>query len=190
MRTTSQKPAPANPDEDLQRARQEIPNAFVQALRDHESRVYSIALRITGRRADAEELTQDAFLQLHGALERMADPEHLKRWLLRAIVHLCLNRLRDERRRPKLVSIDTLPPDSEPPAIESATDPLMTARLHQLLLELSTEARAVMLLRFQEDLDPSGIAAVLDMPINTVKSHLRRSIEWMREQCAGESHGI
>jgi DNA-directed RNA polymerase specialized sigma24 family protein len=48
----------------------------------------------------------------------------------------------------------------------------------------------VMLLRFQEDLDPSGIAAVLDMPINTVKSHLRRSIDWMREQCAGENHGI
>lgn len=190
MRTTNQKPAPANRNEDLERGRQELPNAFVQALRQHESRVYSIALRITGRRADAEELTQDAFLQLHGALERMADPEHLKRWLLRAIVHLCLNRLRNERRRPKLVSIDTLPPDSEPLAPESAADPLMTARLHHLLLELSTEARAVMLLRFQEDLDPSGIAAVLDMPINTVKSHLRRSIDWMREQCVGENHGI
>src|SRR5690606_25302455 len=190
MRTTNQKPAASIPDDGPQRARQEMPNAFLQALREHESRVYSIALRITGRRVDAEELTQDAFLQLHGALERMVDPEHLKRWLLRAIVHLCLNRLRDERRRPKLVSIDTLSPDSEPQATESAVDPLLTARLHQLLLELSTEARAVMLLRFQEDLDPSGISAVLDMPVNTVKSHLRRSIDWMRAQCAGENRGI
>ncbi len=182
-------PEPAIQDDAL-RPRPPSPDPFVEALREHGSRVYSIALRITGRRSDAEELTQDAFLQLHGALESIVDREHLKRWLLRAISHLCLNRLRDQRRRPKLVSMETLPPDFEPPAAEAASDPLATARLHKLLLELSTEARAVMLLRFQEDLDPSEIAGVLDMSVNTVKSHLRRSIDWMRAQCAGESHGF
>jgi RNA polymerase sigma-70 factor (ECF subfamily) len=185
----SPRPEPALQDDAL-RPRPASPDPFLEALRAHESRVYSIALRITGRRSDAEELTQDAFLQLHGALDRITDAEHLKRWLLRAISHLCLNRLRDERRRPQLVSMGTLPPGLEPPAAESGSDPLMTARLHRLLLELSSEARAVMLLRFQEDLDPSEIAAVLDMPVNTVKSHLRRSIDWMRAQCAGESHGL
>ena len=124
----NQIPAPAIQDDAIALA-QGSPDAFVEALREHGSRVYSIALRITGRRADAEELTQDAFLQLHGALERMADREHLKRWLLRAISHLCLNRLRDERRRPKLVSIDTMPPEFEPPTTETDSDPLMTARL-------------------------------------------------------------
>jgi RNA polymerase sigma-70 factor (ECF subfamily) len=67
---------------------------------------------------------------------------------------------------------------------------MLTARLHRLLLDLSTEARAVVLLRFQEDLDPLEIADVLDMSVNTVKSHLRRSIDWMRAQCAGEHHGL
>ena len=47
-----------------------------------------------------------------------------------------------------------------------------------------------MLLRFQEDLDPSEIAGVLDMSVNTVKSHLRRSVDWMRAQCVGENHGF
>lgn len=184
------RPVPASAQEARELRQRGSPDAFADALREHGSRVYSIALRITGRRADAEELTQDAFMQLHGALGRMADREHLQRWLLRAISHLCLNRLRDERRRPQLVSIDTMPAEFEPSASETAPDPLMTVRLHQLLLELSTEARAVMLLRFQEDLDPSEIAGVLDMSVNTVKSHLRRSIEWMRTQCTGESDGF
>jgi len=47
----------------------------------------------------------------------------------------------------------------------------------------------VVTLRFQEDLEPTEIAEVLDMPVNTVKSHLRRSLEWLRAQQAGEVHG-
>lgn len=163
--------------------------AFGELLDEHEARVFSVALRFTGRRADAEELTQDVFVELHGALARITDREHLRRWLLRTVSHRCLNRLRNDSRRPKLVPIDALQPESEPSAPEGAHDPLMSARLRALLLELSPEARAVLLLRFQEDLDPSEIGAVLGMSANTVKSHLRRSLEWLRAQCAGENHG-
>jgi RNA polymerase sigma-70 factor (ECF subfamily) len=54
---------------------------------------------------------------------------------------------------------------------------------------LEPDARAVILLHYQQDLSAADIAAALDMPVNTVKSHLRRSIEWLRTQCAGENHG-
>ncbi len=54
---------------------------------------------------------------------------------------------------------------------------------------MQPEARAVVLLRYQDDLDPVDIAALLEMPLNTVKSHLRRSLQWLREQCAGDTHG-
>jgi RNA polymerase sigma-70 factor (ECF subfamily) len=40
----------------------------------------------------------------------------------------------------------------------------------------------VVVLRFQEDLDPSEIAKVLDMPVNTVKSHLQRSLAVLKEK--------
>jgi RNA polymerase sigma-70 factor (ECF subfamily) len=50
---------------------------------------------------------------------------------------------------------------------------------------LSPQARAVLLLRYQEDLDPMDIARTLDMPINTVKSLLKRSLETMREKTGG-----
>jgi RNA polymerase sigma-70 factor, ECF subfamily len=181
--------AAATSEDSLARAQRGELAAFDQLMREHEARVFSIALRFTGRRADAEELTQDVFVQLHGALRRIADAEHLRRWLLRTVTHRCLNRLRDQRRRPHLVPIETMPATDEPVAPEGGSDPMAGPHLRRLLLELAPEARVVLLLRFQEDLDPSDIAAALDMSVNTVKSHLRRSLEWLRTQCTGDAHG-
>ena len=65
---------------------------------------------------------------------------------------------------------------------EDPADPLLQRHLRALLAHLSPPARAVLLLRYQEDLDPMDIARTLDMPINTVKSHLKRSLEIMREE--------
>jgi RNA polymerase sigma-70 factor (ECF subfamily) len=62
---------------------------------------------------------------------------------------------------------------------------LLQRHLLALLAELSPPARAVLLLRYQEDLDPVEIARTLGMPLNTVKSHLKRSLESMRERTIG-----
>lgn len=189
MTLVGRKPEAMAGEGGLERARRgEVP-AFNELLAVHEGRVFSIALRFTGRWADAEELTQDVFVQLYGALGQIADEDHLKRWLLRTVTYRCLDRLRDSRRRPTLVSMDALPAEAEPIDPERETDPLANGTLRRLLLELAPDARAVVLLRFQEDLDPSEVAAVLAMSVNTVKSHLRRSLDWLRSQFPGERHG-
>lgn len=180
--------AGADPDK-LQRAQRGELAAFEDLMREHESRVFSMALRFTGSRADAEELTQDVFLQLHRALDRITEPGHLRRWLLRTTTNRCLNRLRDQRRRPRLVAIEAIPDAAEISAQESGSDPLASSHLRRLLLELAPEARVVVLLRFQEDLDPAQISELLGMSVNTVKSHLRRSLEWLRTKCAGDTNG-
>jgi RNA polymerase sigma-70 factor (ECF subfamily) len=176
------------PGDSLERARRGDLAGFRELLRANKARVFGIALRITGRHADAEEVAQDVFLQLHGALAQIASAEHLKHWLLRAVSHRCIDRLRSEGSRPPLVPLDTLP-ESAHAAAPDDSDPLAVAQVQRLLLQLAPEARAVVLLRFQEDLDQSDIASVLAMPLNTVKSHLRRSIEWLRAQMAGGNHG-
>ena len=63
-----------------------------------------------------------------------------------------------------------------------AADPLLQRHLRALVAELPSSARAVVLLRYQEDLDPLEIARTLEMPINTVKSHLKRSLASLRER--------
>jgi RNA polymerase sigma-70 factor (ECF subfamily) len=64
----------------------------------------------------------------------------------------------------------------------SGRDFLFEERIRRLVAELPVGARTVMTLRYQEDLEPSEIADTLDMPVNTVKSHLRRSIVLLRER--------
>lgn len=174
--------------EGLVRARAGDTEGFRVLLRLHQARIFSIALRFTGRRAEAEELAQDVFVQLYGALSQIQSAAHLTHWLLRAITHRCIDRQRREQRRPQLVPIESVPELADAAAGEGG-DPLARARLRRMLLELSPDARAVMLLRYQEDLDQTDIAAALGMSVNTVKSHLRRSLETLRAQYLGEEHG-
>jgi RNA polymerase sigma-70 factor (ECF subfamily) len=180
--------AAAAVDEAFRRAKEGDLQAFRELLRLHKMRVFSMALRIIGNTADAEEIAQDVFLQLHGSLAQISSSGHLKHWLLRAVSHRCIDRLRSRSSRPRLVSIDGFPESVQVDAA-GESDPLAIAQVRTLMLELAPEARTVLLMRYQEDLAPSEIATVLAMPVNTVKSHLRRSLEWLRAQLEGDTHG-
>jgi RNA polymerase sigma-70 factor (ECF subfamily) len=59
-------------------------------------------------------------------------------------------------------------------------------RLRALVAELPARARLVVVLRYQEDMEPTEIAGALRMPLNTVKSHLRRSLASLRSRLGGE----
>jgi len=158
--------------------------AFARLVRTHQARVFSVALRLTGRREDAEELAQDAFVQLHAALSQIQGESHLIHWLLRAVTHRSIDRLRQRERQPRLVPLDVAGED----IAADQVDPLSARRLQTMLQVLPVPARAVVLLRYQEDLDPPEIATLLDMPLNTVKSHLRRSLDALRALHGGHPH--
>ncbi|HUG72602.1 MAG TPA: RNA polymerase sigma factor [Steroidobacteraceae bacterium] len=173
----------------LHRARANDREAFRGLVEACQARVYTVALRLTGQRADAEELAQDVFVQLHASLWRIEDANHLQKWLLRAIYHRSIDRLRQRERQGQRLPLEVLGDSPEGHAPDAGADPMAASRLYQLLLQLQPDARAVVLLRYQDDQDPVDIAAALDMPVNTVKSHLRRSLQWLRDQYAGDAHG-
>ena len=64
------------------------------------------------------------------------------------------------------------------------TDPLLATWLRGQVAALPAAARAVIVLRYQRELGPVEIAETLDMPLNTVKSHLKRSLAVLRARCA------
>lgn len=177
---------PADPDlrqaadSDFAAARAGDTSAFVRLVRHHQARVFSLALRLTGRREDAEELAQDTFLGLHGQLRNLESALHVRHWVCRTVTHRSIDLLRGRARRPQSQSLDLLM--LEVPVEDVSGDPLLHRTLRALLLRLPEIPRAVVVLRFQEDLDPLDIAATLDLPLNTVKSHLRRSLDWLRGQ--------
>ena len=152
--------------------------AFAALVRAHQRTVHSLALRMLADRHAAEDLAQEVFLQLYRNLSAVSSEAHLAFWLRKVTMHRAIDRL---RRAPPL---QRAAPE-EVAAVASETepgDPLLERRLRSLVAELPPAARAVVLLRFQEDLDPVEIARTLKMPLNTVKSHLRRSLAQLRER--------
>jgi RNA polymerase sigma-70 factor (ECF subfamily) len=151
---------------------------FARIVEDNQSLVFSVALRFLRDREGAEELAQDVFLQLFQKLDQIESPSHATWWLRRAICHRCIDESRKRKLRPR-ISLDTVP---EPSAEGRNPDPMLNGRLRRLVEKLPENARAVVLLRYQEDLDPTEIAEILNMPVSTVKSHLHRSLAVMRSR--------
>jgi RNA polymerase sigma-70 factor (ECF subfamily) len=173
--------APALPDSLLTQARAGDADAFAALVRAHQGSVFSIGLRMLNRRDAAEDLAQDVFLQLYRRLGDIESLEHLGYWLRRVAANLAIDWLR------RLPYAGTQPLDegTQVAAQEASQDPLMDRQLHRLLGELSPHARAVMLLRYQEDHDLADIGVMLDMPVNTVKSHIKRSLTTLRSRLVG-----
>jgi RNA polymerase sigma-70 factor (ECF subfamily) len=109
--------------------------------------------------------------------------------LIRTVTHRAIDRLRRGARQGQVLPLESITGGPQDFAPDRLGDPMAAAHLQRLLRELEPDARAVVLLHYQQDLGVADIAGVLEMPVNTVKSHLRRSIEWLRTQCAGERHG-
>ncbi len=149
---------------------------FADLVRRHQAMVFSVAWHFLHDRAAAEELAQDVFLQLYRALPQLESAEHVTHWLRRTAVHRAIDCGRKRRLRPQ-VSLDDAP---ELRANASPEDPLLKRTLAKLVASLPEKPRMVVLLRYQEDMDPSDIASLLDMPVRTVKSHLQRSLALLR----------
>ena len=164
-------------DDTLSRAKDGDQTAFADLVREHQAMVFSIAHYFSRDRATAEDLAQEVFIHLYQNLAAIESPAHLKFWLRRVTGHRCIDHAR--KHRVKTVSVEDAP---EPVATADFRDSLMTEALRRIVATLPEKPRLVVMLRYQEDLDPSEIADLLDMPLNTVKSHLRRSLVILREK--------
>lgn len=169
----------ANARPEAQKVSKAVPEtAFADALRANQSMVFSLAYHFLRDRGAAEEIAQDVFLQLYRKLDRLDSPRHVVFWLRKTTSHRCIDYARKRGAHYTIGLADT----AEPSVAEDRGDPFLNRRLRQLIATLAEKPRMAMLLRYQEDLTPEEIAAVLDMPVRTVKSHLHRSLAILREK--------
>jgi RNA polymerase sigma-70 factor (ECF subfamily) len=151
---------------------------FESAVREHQGLVYSMAYHFIGNRAIAEDMSQEVFLSLYRNFSNIKSGSHLVFWLRKVTSHRCLDYLRGQKRRGHL----SLEEVRERPIIHQDPDPFLTGHLRRMVTSLPEKARIVVVLRYQEDLTPTEIAEILEMPVNSVKSHLRRSLALLREK--------
>lgn len=160
----------------LTRAQAGDHDAFAELIEQHEAMVYSVGYHFFGDRSRAEELAQDVFLQLYRNIGTIESDSHLLFWLRQVTTRRCIDAAR--RSRLRAVSLE----DVELRAVEKNADPLLDRRLKRLVEELPEVQKAVVTLRYQEDLDPSEICRIVGMPVNTVKSHLHRALQALRRK--------
>jgi RNA polymerase sigma-70 factor, ECF subfamily len=154
------------------------PSAFAEIVTEHQAMVFSIGWHYLQDRSLAEDVAQEVFLELYQKLARIQSPAHLTYWLRKVAVHRSIDLGRRQKHR-RESGWETLP---EPAAEVKGSDPLLLDRLRQTVGTLPEKQRMVVVLRYEEDLGPAEIAELMEMPVNTVKSTLHRSLEELRKK--------
>jgi RNA polymerase sigma-70 factor (ECF subfamily) len=178
--------APADPnilvlDQLLREAKAGEPSAFEGILRARQSMVFSIARHFLRNDAHAEDISQDVFLELHRNLSQIESGAHLVSWLRQVTGRKCI----DQSRRVWFRRWTSLEDRGEAVAPAAAADPLMTDCIHAAMGKLSDKTRLMMILRYQEEMEPGDIAETMRVPVGTVKSTIHRGLEQMRRRLAG-----
>ena len=139
-----------------------------------------LAFLLTGDRALAEDLVQDAFVRLVGRLRHLREPDAFWTYLRRTIVNLATSHFR--HRRVERTYLERLA--AAPSSVVNVNDHL-DETMHRVLLGLPQRQRAAIVLRFYEDLSDVQTAAVLGCPPGTVRSLVSRGMKALREELEG-----
>ncbi len=161
----------------LARLRAGDTRAFEELVTMYQHRVFGVALRMLGNRAEAEEIAQETFLRAHRALDAFRGEARLATWLYGIASRLCLNRLASGPRRHERSDVIalSLAPAEGADAVGALERGELEAALHEAVAALPEERRIVVVLRDLEGLSYEEIAEVLGVPLNTVRTRLHRA---------------
>lgn len=139
-----------------------------------------LAFLLTGDRALAEDLVQDAFSRLIGRLRHLRDQGAFGAYLRRTIVNLATSHFRHRQvERAYLERLGGIP------AVEASPNEELDEKMHQALLRLPERQRAAMVLRFYEDLSDVQTAEILRCSPGTVRSLVSRAMKRLRSELEG-----
>jgi RNA polymerase sigma-70 factor (ECF subfamily) len=169
------------------------PDSVVHLVDRHYEALYRYAYRLSGRRDDAEDLTQETFCKAQNHLGQLRDPARAKPWLFRILRNAYLQRARSDRRQ------SCIPLDGIGDVAEPLPDPLPEIdpeKLQQALDELPESFRTPIVLFYFEDFGYREIAEQMDLPMGTVMSRLARAKAHLRarllpdEACPAEGRAF
>jgi RNA polymerase sigma factor (sigma-70 family) len=179
--------APRQPDEAVW-----VPPSWDEVVRVHANRVYRLAYRLSGNRADAEDLTQETFVRVFRSLAEYS-PGTFEGWLHRITTNLFL----DMARRKQRIRFEALPADAgDRLASPSAGPEQAYAAMHldpeiqHALDALPPDFRAAVVLCDLEELSYEEIAATLGVKVGTVRSRIHRGRVLLREALAHRAPGV
>jgi RNA polymerase sigma-70 factor (ECF subfamily) len=159
--------------------------AFDRLSRRHLDRAHGVALRMTGSRADAEDVVQDGFLRLGLKPEAWRPGQaQFSTWLYRVVVNRCL----DLKRRPKGTELDAIEEPQDPD--DNAEDNLMQAErgraLEAAVAQLPERQRAAIVFTYTAGLRNAEAASAMDISVKAFEALLVRAKRELRDHLAGQ----
>ena len=171
-------------------------NAFEGIVREYEKNVYNIALRMSGDREDALDISQEAFLKAYHSLHSFRADSKFSVWLYRIVSNTCLDFLRERKRRAEvpLVRADEDGEEETQIADESLSpETLFTRKLTREAMRrglgsLPEDQRKILLLREIQGFSYEEIGRVLSLESGTVKSRIFRARKKLCEFLASDGN--
>ena len=172
----------------IARAQQGDEESFAALFEAHKRRVYSLCLRMTGNTAEAEDLTQEAFLQLYRKIATFRGESAFSTWLHRMTVNVVLMRLR-KKTLPTDSLEESLEPDADstgPKRDVGAPDLRLSGAVDRVNLERSIEKlppgyRTVFILHDVQGYEHNEIAGIMGCSVGNSKSQLHKARTRLRE---------
>lgn len=150
--------------------------AFGALVERYQNAIYNLAYRMLGSPEEAEDAAQEIFVRVYRQLARYDAERRFSTWVLTIATNYCIDQLR--RRRMQLVPLEQIVPwarSRETGPEGQSLDREARDELQGLLRELPEKYRAVLILRYWQDLSCAEIAEILKLPEGTVKTQLHRA---------------
>ncbi|MDQ0339601.1 RNA polymerase sigma-70 factor (ECF subfamily) [Caldalkalibacillus uzonensis] len=160
----------------VKRAQEGHQDALIQLLREIESPLYRTAYYMLGHEQDALDMTQEALIRIYKNINRFEQKAQFKTWAQRIVTNLCIDYCRQKKTVISTDQHEHLLRQHHYHHVERELEQsILKGEIEQAINQLNEQQRAVVILRYLQDFSYQEIADALDLPINTVKSHLFRA---------------
>jgi RNA polymerase sigma-70 factor (ECF subfamily) len=162
-------------------------DAFALLVQRHQRRVFNLVLRMLQDYEDAGEVTQEAFLAAWQGLPSFRGEARFPTWLYRIAYHCCLRQLERRKRERDLQAVIQAEQILEGMNKEKWVEDILELRDRQAIVreqleQLPTKYRMVLILRHLQEMTYEEMATVLSIPVGTVKTHLFRARNLLKER--------
>ena len=166
-------------------------NAFEEIVEIYKDKVYQVCYRMLGNPHEAEDAAQEAFIRAYVNISSFNIKLKFSTWLFRIATNLCIDRLRKKKPDYYLdaeiagtegltmysqIPADTILPEKEVENME------VQEKIQHEILKLPDKYRAVIVLKYIEELSLNEISEILELPLGTVKTRIHRGREALRHQ--------
>ncbi len=164
-------------------------NSYDCLVKRYQKQVYNLALHTLGNSEDAGDVVQETFLRAYNKLHTFRQDASFLTWLYKIASNLCIDQIRARNSRSAL-SLDVETGEGREPVAESRTSNpeniVVRNNLQEIIqrevLQLPERYRMVIVMRHLQDMSVEEIARILEIPDGTVKTHLFRGREMLRER--------